>query len=56
MVTVYDAVGRAVQSNDYGRTMGGMFSIDLTGEAEGTYFVEVIAGGQKTIKRVVLTK
>jgi hypothetical protein len=55
-VIVADAIGRTVSEFTVPDTYGGTFPIDLTAETNGVYFVTVIAGEEKTVQRVVISR
>lgn len=54
-LTVFDAVGQQVMSWAIGRGTERL-SLDLSGHAEGIYFVEATAEGYRTVQRLVRTR
>jgi hypothetical protein len=55
-ITVTNTLGQVVSTVAENNTYGGMYSIDLSAQPNGVYFVEVAAGDQKTVQRIVINK
>jgi len=57
MVKVYDALGRLVVHEDYGRLNGsGEFTFDLKSLAQGVYFVKIDAENKTTTSKIIWLK
>lgn len=55
-VRVTNALGQVVEQVSENNTLGGMYSLDLSAQANGVYFVEVTAGEETTVQRVVISR
>lgn len=55
-VRVLNSLGQVVEQISQNNTLGGIFALDLTAEANGVYFVEVTADGQKAVQRIVISR
>jgi hypothetical protein len=56
-VKVYDALGRLIIHNDYGRLNGsGEFTFDLKSMAQGVYFVKIEAEDKTTTSKIIWLK
>lgn len=55
-ISVTNALGQTVISNDYNSIVNDMISMDLTSLNNGVYFVTVSNGKDKTVKKIVLNK
>ena len=55
-ISITNALGQTVISNDYNSIVDDMISMDLTSLNNGVYFVTVSNGKDKTVKKVVLNK
>jgi hypothetical protein len=55
-VTVMNTLGQTVYSFAEINTKGGMFELDLNEQANGVYFVQVIAGTEKTVQRIIINR
>jgi hypothetical protein len=56
-VKVYDALGRLVVHQDYGRLNGsGEFTFDLKSLAQGVYFVKIISDDHTSTRKVIWLK
>ncbi|HET6992315.1 MAG TPA: T9SS type A sorting domain-containing protein, partial [Bacteroidia bacterium] len=55
-VKVMNALGQTVQQFAEGNTYGGQYVLDLSTQPNGVYFVEVTAGEEKTIQRIVVNR
>jgi lysyl endopeptidase len=54
-LTLYDAVGRAVMRQNYAQATGRV-ELDLSPHADGTYLLEAISHGARSMQRVVLSR
>ncbi len=53
-VFVYDTFGRTLYSNSFENTPNFKQNIDLSAFSAGIYFVKVIDGGKKTVKKIII--
>ncbi len=53
-VTVTSVVGQVMRTFTVNPSQQAMSEIDLTGEAQGIYFVRIQNGDQSTVRKVVL--
>lgn len=51
-IKVINMVGQQLSTKTISNTLGGNFELDLSNEPQGIYFVEVIANGNSTVKKV----
>jgi hypothetical protein len=55
-VKVLNTLGQTVYQFAEMKTNGGMFELDLNEQSNGVYFVEVIAGTEKTVQRIIISR
>ncbi len=55
-VTVTNSLGQVVTQFTQSSTYGGLYTLDLSQEANGVYFVEVYAGEERTVQRIVINR
>jgi hypothetical protein len=55
-VKVVNTLGQTVQQFAELNTYGGTFALDLSAEPNGVYFVEVTAGGETSVQRIVVNR
>ena len=55
-IRVTNAMGQTVSMISENNSLGGMYSLDLSAEANGVYFVEVSAGEEKSVQRIVISR
>lgn len=55
-INVTNMLGQTVQTVSEGYTYGGSYQLDLNNQPNGVYFVEVVAGEQKTVERIVINR
>ncbi len=55
-VKVINPLGQTVQQFGELKSNGGMFTLDMSTEPNGVYFVEITAGSQTTVKRIMINR
>lgn len=55
-VNVVNTLGQTVQQFTERNTYGGLYTLDLNEQPNGVYFVEVTAGGEKSVQRIVVNR
>jgi Secretion system C-terminal sorting domain/Pregnancy-associated plasma protein-A len=55
-VRVSNALGQTVSQFTENNTTGGQYSLDLSTQPNGVYFVEVTAGDEKSVQRIVINR
>lgn len=55
-ITVTNTLGQTVSQVAEDNTYGGAFALDLSAQPNGVYFVEIAAGDQKTVQRIVINR
>ena len=55
-VNVTNALGQTVQQFNEGYTYGGSYQLDLNDQPNGVYFVEVLAGEERSVQRIVINR
>lgn len=55
-VNVVNTLGQSIHQFAEMNTAGGSFPIDLSTQPNGVYFVEVVAGGEKAVQRIVISR
>ncbi|CAN5764268.1 hypothetical protein BH11BAC7_BH11BAC7_13420 [soil metagenome] len=55
-VNIVNTLGQTVHQFTERNTSGGLFPIDLSEQPNGVYFVEVTAGEEKAVQRIVINK
>ncbi len=55
-IRVYDVIGQLVSDKKINNTMGGNYSIDLSSETSGIYFVEIKTNNSKVVRKINLMR
>jgi hypothetical protein len=55
-VRVFDVMGRTITTLAESNSLGGTYNVDLSQNANGVYFVEVITDGSSVTRKVILDK
>ena len=55
-IEVLNTLGQSIQSQFVGKQLSFTHAIDLTGLADGTYFLRIVVDGETAIRRVVLQR
>lgn len=55
-VEIYDVAGKQISTMEYNNIVGGMYSVDLSNEANGLYTVKISTGTEITVKQVNILK
>lgn len=55
-VKVCNTLGQTVQQFAEGKSNGGLYYLDLSTQPNGVYFVEIIAGQEKAIQRIIINR
>jgi Secretion system C-terminal sorting domain len=55
-VYITDMLGETIYAKDYGKTLAGIYSMDLSRFSSGFYFVKVEIDGQSQIKKLIIAK
>jgi hypothetical protein len=55
-IRVFNAVGQVVSHVTENGSMGGNYSVDLSGKTNGIYFVEIMTNNGKVTKKIVLNQ
>lgn len=54
-ISVKNAIGQTVSTVSENNTFGGLYTLDLTGEPNGVYFIEVQTGMEVITRRIVIS-
>ncbi len=55
-VKITNTLGQTVQQFAEGNTIGGTYNFDLSAQPNGVYFVQVIAGEEKAVQRIIINR
>jgi hypothetical protein len=53
-VRIFNSLGQAVTSEQLHDITANVVDLDLTGQPDGIYFIEISSGAQKTVKKIIL--
>jgi hypothetical protein len=55
-VTVYNAMGQLITTNQFNNIVNNVISVDLSGQPNGIYFSEITNGSEKVIKKIIVNR
>ncbi len=55
-VKIVNTLGQTVQQFAERNTYGGLYTLDMNEQPNGVYFVEVTAGGETSVQRIIVNR